>query len=117
MRDFQFDFPWEWYKSDNKDEDNDNIALIEALIQASNQYEAEESQLQALNNIAAASGEASGSTTNVPRNAVSSSALSSNPQPLRNLLPTSSSSNPLPAPPTIDLQNWKQPKKCAERDH
>ena len=65
-------------QSDNEDEDDNNIALNEALIQASNQYEAEESQLQALNNTAAASGTASSSTLNVPSNAVSSSFLSSN---------------------------------------
>ena len=76
MRDFLRDSLWMWYKSDDEDEDDNSIALNKALLQASNQYEA---QLQALNNTEAASSKASGSTSNVPRNAVSSSSLSSNP--------------------------------------
>ena len=60
MRDFLCDSLWKWFKSDDEDEDDDNIALNEALLQASNQYEAEESQLQALNNTAAASSKAFG---------------------------------------------------------
>ena len=60
MRDFLCDSLWEWYKSDG--EDDNNLALNEELIQASNQYNAEESQLQALNNTAAALSKTSGST-------------------------------------------------------
>ena len=113
MRDFLCDSLWEWYKSDDKDEDDDNIALNEALIQASNQYEAEESQLQALNNTAAASGKASGSASNVPSNVVSSSSLSSNPWPLLKLLPTSSSSNP----PTSSSRRRFAELKTDEEEH
>ena len=80
MRDFLCDSLWMWYKSDDEDEDDNSIALNKALLQASNQYEAEESQLQALNNTAAASSKASGSTLKVPSNAVSSSSLSSTPR-------------------------------------
>ena len=106
MRDFLCDSLWEWYKSDDEDEDDANIALNEALIQASNQYEAKESQLQAFNNTAAASSKTLGSVLNVPSNAVSSFSVSSNPQPLLQLLPTSSFSiTLLPAPPATNLQN------------
>ena len=138
MQDFLCDSLWEWYKNDDEDMDDNNIVLNEALLQASNQYEAEESQLQELNNTAAALSKASGSTSNVPSNTVSSSSLLSNPRPLLQLLPTISSSNPPTSsssnpptssssnpptssssnPPTAaDLQNRKQTKKCAEREH
>ena len=77
MQDFLCDSLWKWYKSDDEDKDDDNIALNEALLQASSQYEAEKSQLQALNNTAIASSKASGSASNVPSNAVYNSSLSS----------------------------------------
>ena len=77
IQDFLCDSLWKWYKSDDEDEDDGNIALNEALLQASSQYEAEKSQLQALNNTAIASSKASGFASNVPSNAVYNSSLSS----------------------------------------
>ena len=66
---------------------------------------------------AAASSKASGSTSNVPSNAVSSSSLSSNHGHFSSSCPLASPLTLLPAPPAADLQNLKQTKKWAEREH
>ena len=103
-------------QSDEKDEDDNNIPLNEVLIQASNQYEAEEPQPQALNITAADSSKASGSASNVPSNAVSSSFLSSKPRPLLQLLPTSSFSNPTTSSYRCRFAKPKTDKEvCRER--
>ena len=45
MQYFLCDSLWKWYKSDDEDQDDNKVAFNEALLQASNRYEAEESQL------------------------------------------------------------------------
>ena len=45
MQYFLCDSLWEWYKSNNEDKDDNGIAFNEVLLQASNKYEVEESQL------------------------------------------------------------------------